>query len=208
MSTVTDTLCSRCGTPFPRERGKVPVNCVVCGQLRPDLDMTLDDDAGASARAVPASPATMSQDHLRPASPVKDEMPAPAERRYVSMSDSMELAPVVRYKETFTDVVGQVLLVACPALAAMAGALAMLNAVPNFARGSWYAVAAVSFITLAMSVGGGLVLAGLPYLCRLRMKVVIRILFALGALAAIYACVTQIPPRVDVRPDALPAVRL
>jgi hypothetical protein len=44
MSGPAEILCSRCGTPFPKDKGKTAVTCVVCGQLRPDLDLTLDDD--------------------------------------------------------------------------------------------------------------------------------------------------------------------
>lgn len=44
MPEAAEILCSRCGTPFPKDKGKTAVTCVVCGQLRPDLDLTLDDD--------------------------------------------------------------------------------------------------------------------------------------------------------------------
>lgn len=56
-----DILCSRCGTPFPRERGKVTVTCVVCGQLRPDLDMTLEDEDGDGTGTATSGPHAMSQ---------------------------------------------------------------------------------------------------------------------------------------------------
>lgn len=75
---MSEILCSRCGTPFPQEKGKPAVTCAVCGQLRPDLDITLDDeDEGAlgvgttdsPAKAAAASPAAAPRSHVLVTSP-------------------------------------------------------------------------------------------------------------------------------------------
>ena len=83
---VPEILCTRCGTPFPRERGKVAVVCPACGQLRPDL-LTLDDieeDAPSKPQfsgPLPAYPQSFSQYQQPPKAPVAPispgEVPAP-----------------------------------------------------------------------------------------------------------------------------------
>lgn len=204
-----DILCSRCGTPFPIERGVTAATCVVCGQLRPDLDMMLDDDdedtadlgpeAGAELRAGVAVGAARSHLVVSP--------DAPPARPFISMNERRDFDEQnVKTGVSLTQRLGPVLLVMVPLMAGMAGALSMLSLVPNFSKGSWYAVGLVFLLLSIGSLTAGLLVSMLAHALRLRWNLVLRVLFVAAAAFVAYFGVRNVPSHLQVRNNELPGI--
>lgn len=226
MANPAEILCSRCGTPFPQERGKTTVTCVVCGQLRPDLDMTLDDDeedlasgmgagvAGASLRPSPEA------DTHQEAPPVLSHLLIPqdtaptdstyrSERPFMPAHDTAMMAgPAEAPTDSLMDRLGPVLLIILPLGGGMAGALNMLQLVPDFSAGAWYAVGTVFVLILIATLLSGLMISGFLYLIRIRWTILLRATFVATAVGISYYSVVQLPRHIQVRANDLPGLVL
>jgi hypothetical protein len=201
MAVSLEKVCSRCGTPFTAVAGKLPMNCPVCGQLRPDLDVLTHDEPVALSR--PTKP-RRDQESI----PSFLQPPTGVSWPTVSGLPIDFPMPAAGESPTLLDRVGVVLLVTAPMGAAMAGLLGMLAHAPDLASGSWYAAATMAIVLAAGTLTLGLGLSGLFFLARLRRRFVIRLCFILGTAAAVYLGLYRLIPRVQVQPDSLPVFRL
>lgn len=200
------------------------MTCVVCGQLRPDLDMTLDDDdedlasamgAGAAGSSLrPTTPET-AQDDAPPALPshvVMSEVSSPApnafriDRPYVAMQEMPSVSSVRMPTDSLADRLGPVLLIVMPLAGGMAGALNMLQSVSDFSTGSWYAVGTVFVLILIATLFSGLIASGFLYLIRIRWTMFLRLVFCAAAAGVAYYGVLQLPRHIQVRANDLPGL--
>jgi len=201
-----DILCSRCGTPFPIERGTIAVTCVVCGQLRPDLDIMLDDDDDADDLGSALPPPGAADATVRAAkSHLVISPDAPPARPFISMNERRDFdGHIVKTGSPLTHRLGPVLLVLVPLMAGMAGALSMLSLVPNFSKGSWYAVGVLFLMLSIGSLTAGLLASMLAYALRLRWNLLLQVLFLAAAAFVAYVGVREVPSHVQVRNNDLP----
>ena len=212
-----DILCTRCRTPFPQDRGTPAVTCIVCGQLRPDLDMMLDDEdemdegpdlPGAELKQSLADadgPAGAPRSHLV-ITAATDSRPAPV-RPFISTNErgsSEETTKVTA--DSLTHRIGPVVLVVAPLLAGMAGAMTMLSQAPDFSKGSLYAVGTLFVVIFMGSLCAGLMASKMCYLVRLRWTILLRIMFLAAVGAVAYFGVQDLPSHVQVRENAMPGI--
>ncbi len=227
MST-SEILCPRCGTPFPPGRSQASVTCIVCGQLRPDLDMTLDDDdeedlgagfsaglvglGSAASSASSASPKTPAPPPTPPKIPYLSDAPAASSRPYVSLGEDFiqDDRPRRRRGEgpSLTELIGPVVLIVTPLAAGVVGALEMLALVDDFSLGSWYAVGTVLLMMLIGSLVAGLFAAWIGFTLRLRKAIILRAMFIAGAVVVGYFLMQEVPGRLQVRENAPPAISI
>lgn len=177
------------------------MNCPVCGQLRPDLDVLTHDEPVALSR-----PTTPRRDHE--SIPSFLQPPSGISRPVMSGLPMDFPMPAAGDSPTLLDRVGVVLLVTAPMGAAMAGLLGMLAYAPDLASGSWYAAVTMAIVLAAGTLALGLGLSGLFFLVRLRRRFIIRLCFIVGTGAAVYGGLHWLIPRVQVQPDSLPVFRL
>ena len=214
-----DILCTRCRTPFPQDRGTPAVTCVVCGQLRPDLDMMLDDEDEMDEG--PDLPGAELKEQLEAAdgqagaprshlviTAKTDSRPAPA-RPFISMNErGSDNENTDGAAESLTHRIGPVVLVVVPLLAGMGAAMTMLSQAPDFSTGSLYAVAVLFVVVGLGSLTAGLMASRICYLVRLRWTILLRIMFLAAAGAVAYAGVRELPSHVQVRENSMPGIML
>jgi hypothetical protein len=140
--------------------------------------------------------------------PDRRTAPASSSRPFVAMSEIGGPLGPVEIDDSLADLIGPVLLIAMPFGAFMAGGLAMLCFVSDFSTGAWYAVGTVAVIVTSATILAGLLSSGILFLLRFRRGLLIRVVFTLAALAVGYLTVTRLPPQMDIRPNAFPALRL
>ena len=216
MATL-EILCTRCRTPFPAERGTPAVTCSVCGQLRPDLDMMLDDeddmDEGPDLPGAELKEQLVAEDgqagaaksHLVIAAET-DSRPAPA-RPFISTNERGSSEHTTKVTaDSLTHRVGPVVLAVAPLLAGMAGAMTMLSQAPDFSKGSLYAVGTLFVVIFMGSLSAGLMAAKMCYLVRLRWTILLRIMFLAAVGAVAYFGVRELPSHVQVRENAMPGI--
>lgn len=223
MPEIPEILCARCGTKFPQERGNNSVTCEVCGQLRPDLDLTLEDDddegladgLGAGAGGPSGVAHTALSDYeagphvlTSPVQSLPETEAFRVDRPYVALTESKMAAIDMVQGPSLSGTVGPIALVV-PALAAgMAGAMHMLYLAPDFSRGSLYAVGSVALVTIIATLVAGFVASGILFVVRLRKPGLLRFIFVIAALGVGYLSASHLPGQILIREDALPGVRL
>jgi len=206
----------------------------VCGQLRPDLDLTLDDDdedlaAGLSTSAgggsssgggsgIAAPEADPPNHVLRVASPISSTIDSPQvpggngmsqmDQPFLAMGEirmpSMYGGVAPEAPDRLMERIGSVLLIVCPLAVGMAGGLNMLSRTDDFSTGTWYAVGAVFLVMLVATLFAGLAVTGLMFLFRVRWTFLIRVIFIAVAVLVCSYGLRLIPGHIQVRQDDLP----
>ena len=215
-ATLTDILCRQCGSPFPRERGKIAVVCPACGRLRPDLDGYMSH---SDMDAVPLSPNIDGPDATHVAvAPSLRPAPVPNRNRaaeFFTVGRPMAPRPdnAVTQRSTpgnrsLSEQLSPVLIAIMPLAIGQGCALMMLNAVPDFSAGSWIAVGVVFLLSALASLLAGMLISSVARLCGMRSPLLIRLVFVTTTLAIGYVSLNQFPTRVIVRENDLPGFRL
>ena len=220
MADPNQIICPRCGTAFPSDQGNVSVTCSVCGQLRPDLDLTLEDDddegladglgtsaGGSTGVAHTALTEYEAGSHLltSPVQSVPEDTSFRIDKPYVAMTED-RMATTFEARPTVTGSVGSLVLVVPALVAGMVAAMRMLTLAPDMATGSLYAVGTVLAVTLIGTVLAGWICAGVLFVLRVRSEPLLKVVFLLAAVAVGYLAAMYLPQHIQVRDDAMPGI--